>query len=59
MHKNAIARNKNVVTRLQAQLQRGTTTISGGGPLTDKDITRINKELEVVQSRLTSPSKAK
>lgn len=54
MHKSSIARNKQVVSRLEAQLKKGTkNTKEGEVPLSDKDIARINKELSIVQERLT------
>lgn len=60
MHKSSIARNKTVVSRLEAQLKRGTKPQPGGEdvPLTDKDIARINKELETVKARLLEGSRA-
>jgi hypothetical protein len=60
MHRGNIARNKTVVSRLEAQLKKGTKpSPEGDVPLTDKDITRINKELGIVQTRLMEGSKAK
>lgn len=58
MHKIAIARNRQVVNRLEAQLKKGTKPTKEGVdvPLTDKDITRINKELGIVKERLDKVS---
>lgn len=60
MHRGNIARNKSVVSRLEAQLKKGTKpSAEGDVPLTDKDIARINKELAIVQQRLQEGTKAK
>lgn len=57
MHKSAIARNRQVVSRLEAQLKKGTKpTNEGDVPLSEKDITRINKELGIVKERLDKVS---
>lgn len=57
MNKSAIARNRQVVSRLEAQLKRGTKpSPEGDVPLTEKDITRINAELGVVKERLAAVS---
>lgn len=54
-----IVRRKRVILILEAQLKKGTktskislTTDGEKVPLTDKDITRINKELEILKSRI-------
>ena len=57
MHKIAIARNRQVVNRLEAQLKKGTKpTNEWDVPLSEKDITRINKELGIVKERLDKVS---
>jgi hypothetical protein len=49
------ARKKEVIIRLTKQLLLGTKVPKQGGdviPLETKDITRINKELEILKSRV-------
>ena len=46
-------RREGVIQRLQAQLDRGTTSVEwGGGPLNDDDLARINYELDVLHDRV-------
>jgi hypothetical protein len=51
----AKSRRERVITRLETQLKAGTKPTSELGvsvPLEDKDITRINKELVVLKTRI-------
>lgn len=46
-------RRSNVIDRLNYQLKEGTkNTKEGTVPLTEKDVKRINKELETLKSRI-------
>lgn len=48
-----VERRKRVIARLEAQLKSNTkNTKEGVLPLTDKDVTRIKKEIEILSDRL-------
>lgn len=52
-----ISRRKRVIEMLTKQLKAGTKTLKGEFPwdvvpLTEKDITRINKEIETLKTRI-------
>lgn len=59
MHPDVIVRRKGVIERLNAQLKRGTKPVydketkkTTNVKLSDKDIARINKELEILTKRI-------
>ena len=56
MKKNIAGRRKGALTRLQAQLERGTKTELGTVdkqiPLTDKDTKRIEKEINILTKKM-------
>ena len=48
-----VERRKRVITRLEAQLKSNTKNSKEGVlPLTDKDVNRIKKEIEILSERL-------
>ena len=51
--KKAIARRVNVISRLETQLEsKNKTTKEGIVALSDTDVTRIKKEIEILKGRL-------
>lgn len=51
--KQVVERRKRVITRLESQLKSNTKNSKEGVlPLTDKDVTRIKKEIEILSERL-------
>ena len=52
--KKQTIRQRQALNRLTVQLQSGVKTGEDGGkyPLTEKDIKRINREIEILKSRL-------
>lgn len=49
----AVARRKSALTRLEAQLKAGTKPVEGKQiPLTDDDRSRIEKEIEILKTRI-------
>lgn len=51
--KQVVERRKRVITRLETQLKSNTKNSKEGVlPLTDKDVTRIKKEIEILSERL-------